>query len=480
LGLQTYRFGDLFVDAKSVSAFELRRYLTSAEKEGCERRIRLMLQVDKTVLREIFAETLRLEKRWFAKGSLIDAVVTAERNRQILLEPLPERSISFCVILLQEVEEEQIAETVQHLKDQSYRNWSLVCPVRNLSAYESDARVSLLPSTGNKGHNIEQAVTRLCSHSDHALLLNRGERLGSKDALRELSECVRPREVLGCLLALEVEGVKLVPERANRRFHRKHDGIVNPDLEMMKNMSNHLRVFSVEVYKFLPQFDMRDPYGDFYEDRLIFVMSFYDIVRDPFDDEEKNYVVKKYAPQFNIPKRIAMARNVSVVTDNIDEVDRDQLRRTFTRLDVESMGNVLDEIAKWSIPFSKMLAFNEGRPYENFLTKEGPFINEAIIHQAWLGGALPPVKKYLFDKTAAMFPDFEMKLWTTENITKENFPISYQYMKTLCEFNRNSPYNKFAVITDILRHEALYKHGGFWKDSSMNFLKPILSHFRRY
>ena len=91
---------------------------------------------------------------------------------------------------------------------------------------------------------------------------------------------------------------------------------------MMKNMSNHLRVFSIEIYKFLPQFDMRDPYGNFYEDRLIFIMSFYDMVRDSFDDNEKAYIIKKYAPKFNIPKRIVLARTVSISTDRIDEVDK--------------------------------------------------------------------------------------------------------------------------------------------------------------
>lgn len=35
-------------------------------------------------------------------------------------------------------------------------------------------------------------------------------------------------------------------------------------------------------------------------------------------------------------------------------------------------------------------------------------------------------------------------------------------------------------MTDILRHEVLYHHGGFWKDSSMNFLKPVLNDFRKY
>lgn len=35
-------------------------------------------------------------------------------------------------------------------------------------------------------------------------------------------------------------------------------------------------------------------------------------------------------------------------------------------------------------------------------------------------------------------------------------------------------------MTDILRHEALYRFGGFWKDASMNFLRPVFDHFRKY
>ena len=35
-------------------------------------------------------------------------------------------------------------------------------------------------------------------------------------------------------------------------------------------------------------------------------------------------------------------------------------------------------------------------------------------------------------------------------------------------------------MTDILRHEVLYNFGGFWKDSSMHFLRPALDHFRKY
>lgn len=35
-------------------------------------------------------------------------------------------------------------------------------------------------------------------------------------------------------------------------------------------------------------------------------------------------------------------------------------------------------------------------------------------------------------------------------------------------------------MTDILRHEALFRFGGFWKDAAMNFLRPVFDHFRKY
>lgn len=89
-----------------------------------------------------------------------------------------------------------------------------------------------------------------------------------------------PREVLGAFLPLEVDGEVLNPKAALGRFYRKEDGILNPKLNLLKNITNHLRLFSVEVYKFLPQFDLRDSYGNYYEDRLIFLMSFLDMIRE--------------------------------------------------------------------------------------------------------------------------------------------------------------------------------------------------------
>jgi mannosyltransferase OCH1-like enzyme len=106
----------------------------------------------------------------------------------------------------------------------------------------------------------------------------------------------------------------------------------------------------------------------------------------------------------------------------------------------------------YKIPFEKFLVFNEGKEYTPFDKKQGEDLIPAVIHQAWLGGELPPVKAYFFNKTARLYPNYQMKLWTLKDITKEAFPRTHGIIKTLCEFNHLSPYNKFATMTDLLRH----------------------------
>ena len=103
-----------------------------------------------------------------------------------------------------------------------------------------------------------------------------------------------------------------------------------------------------------------------------------------------------------------------------------------------------------------------------------------MIHQVWLGGKLPAAKDYFFRKTQKMHPDFQVKLWRNEDITRQRFPLTYDLMQTLLQFNQRSPYNKLAVVTDILRHELLHSDGGFWKDAGVNLLRPVFQKFLRY
>jgi hypothetical protein len=128
-----------------------------------------------------------------------------------------------------------------------------------------------------------------------------------------------------------------------------------------------------------------------------------------------------------------------------------------------------------------MLALNNGDDFVPVEDRKGPEIIPKVIHQVWLGDKeLPPSKKYLYEKTKKIYPNYDVKLWKEENITKEKFPMTYDIIKTLLEFNKVSPFNKLATVTDIVRHELLYHEGGFWKDAGMNMLRPIFDKFTKY
>jgi hypothetical protein len=113
--------------------------------------------------------------------------------------------------------------------------------------------------------------------------------------------------------------------------------------------------------------------------------------------------------------------------------------------------------------------------------RRGPDLIPKIIHQVWLGTSdLPPAKKYCYEKAKKLYPSYEVKLWREENVTREAFPMTYELIRTLIDFNKRSPYNKLASVTDIMRHEILYHEGGFWKDAGMNLLRPVFDKFLKY
>lgn len=79
-----------------------------------------------------------------------------------------------------------------------------------------------------------------------------------------------------------------------------------------------------------------------------------------------------------------------------------------------------------------------------------------------------------------MYSNYEVKLWKEENITRQNFPNTYDLIQTFLKFNKHSPYGKLASVTDFMRHQILYYEGGIWKDAAMNFLRPIFDKFLKY
>lgn len=79
-----------------------------------------------------------------------------------------------------------------------------------------------------------------------------------------------------------------------------------------------------------------------------------------------------------------------------------------------------------------------------------------------------------------MYPDFEFKVWSKDNITKENFPLSYDLLNTIYKANNVSRYSRLATMADVLRHEVLYYEGGFYMDTSMVLFNNVLEKWLSY
>ena len=65
------------------------------------------------------------------------------------------------------------------------------------------------------------------------------------------------------------------------------------------------------------------------------------------------------------------------------------------------------------------------------------------------------------------------KLWGNQDITKKNFPITYDYIQKIIKIGNelNIINKKYAQIADLMRLEILYNQGGVYIDTTAECLK---------
>ena len=80
------------------------------------------------------------------------------------------------------------------------------------------------------------------------------------------------------------------------------------------------------------------------------------------------------------------------------------------------------------------------------------------IHSIWLGNSpLPKNKQYYLETWRKFHPDWEVKLWTDQDLLKENFPNTDLYL--LAE--------SYQEKSDIMRYEIVRRYGGLYIDSDI-------------
>lgn len=77
-------------------------------------------------------------------------------------------------------------------------------------------------------------------------------------------------------------------------FSRSNDGIINPKIDIMEGILNHFRLFSVEAFRYIPQFDHTDIFGNYFKDRIIFLMTLLEMIENPRDEYEQIYIYRRY------------------------------------------------------------------------------------------------------------------------------------------------------------------------------------------
>ena len=108
---------------------------------------------------------------------------------------------------------------------------------------------------------------------------------------------------------------------------------MDPQIFKLESILNTMRIFSVESFRNIPQFDLRDIHGRYFGDRLIFLMTLLEMVRSELNDPEIFYLVKRYSSLWNVPtKAIFIDDSMWIENALWEEMDGEQLIRTRARL----------------------------------------------------------------------------------------------------------------------------------------------------
>ncbi|MCX7046397.1 MAG: glycosyltransferase [Candidatus Sumerlaeota bacterium] len=100
--------------------------------------------------------------------------------------------------------------------------------------------------------------------------------------------------------------------------------------------------------------------------------------------------------------------------------------------------------------------------YLNGVPSASPRIPK-IIHQIWLGSALPPRCAELGETWRRQNPDWEYRLWTGADVRQLNLRNREAYERA----------KNWGAKSDILRYELLYQYGGLYADTDFECLKPF-------
>lgn len=107
-----------------------------------------------------------------------------------------------------------------------------------------------------------------------------------------------------------------------------------------------------------------------------------------------------------------------------------------------------------------------------------------IIHQIWFGTPLArtSVRYNLMHgvEKIAESQGFRYKLWTNDDLTLENFPLTWYYMRTAIQTGEDMEQSRFAQVADLARYEILHRFGGVYLDSLFEIGPEFCAYIKRH
>ena len=119
----------------------------------------------------------------------------------------------------------------------------------------------------------------------------------------------------------------------------------------------------------------------------------------------------------------------------------------------------------------------------DYFYHETPFVtyNKKIplfIHQIWFGNPLESthIRSNLLKKVkqVAKQNSFEYKLWTNDDLTEDNFPITWKYITQALSKK------VYAQVADLARYEILNRMGGIYLDSLFEISDAFCSYIKKH
>lgn len=116
---------------------------------------------------------------------------------------------------------------------------------------------------------------------------------------------------------------------------------------------------------------------------------------------------------------------------------------------------------------------------------QAPMLIPKRVHQIWIGSnEIPEFISIYRESFSRNMPEFLYRLWTNTDITRENFPLTYDYILKSVHAGidlygenpklwMNVPAKKLAQIADLMRYEIIYHQGGCYFDAKFEILKKI-------